>query len=563
MSGADARVLAERLAAMSDARLGSLLAARRVSAHVGWRDFFDAADALLAPESLTTALRQLPRDVLADLASGRPIADEGIASSLVDGSGSPLPSVRRALDGVDLAPARHDAPQPADESAAARAAERAFTTLGALADVLVAALATPLSRVGGGSVGASDRRRLVQDEVVRDAEELDDLVALAEAAGLVRPVDRAWLVAVAGEDWTREPTRRRWEILATGWRDALPAGLRTREGGWVPPSTWVDAYPLDPAWPERAASALRLAALLGLIAPDGTETPWATPFRAGGAADAGPLAELLPGEVDRVFLQNDLTAISPGPLVPALDMRLRAMTVRESHAQASTYRFTEASLSSAIAGGETAEAIRSFLSELSLTGIPQPLDYLLTRTAERHGLVRVSVEPGSGHTIVSSRDHHLVETIGVDQALRPLGLVREGALLRTRAARQTVYWALADARYPVVAIDDDGRTVALHRRRLAPAAEEDAPEERYRAVIDRLRASHGEDAEAAWRERELDAAVRAKAVIVVEVAMPDGTTRELTLEASGIGGGRLRGLDRAADVERTLPVSLIRSVRTA
>ena len=85
MSGADARVLAERLAAMSDARLGSLLAARRVSAHVGWRDFFDAADALLAPESLTTALRQLPRDVLADLASGRPIADEGIASSLVDG----------------------------------------------------------------------------------------------------------------------------------------------------------------------------------------------------------------------------------------------------------------------------------------------------------------------------------------------------------------------------------------------------------------------------------------------------------------------------------------------
>lgn len=563
MSGADARVLAERLAAMSDARLGSLLAARRVAAQVGWRDFFDAADALLAPDSVAAALRRLPRDVLADLARGRPVVDDGVASSLVDEAGAALPSVRRALEGVDLPPSRDEAPRAADETAAARAAERAFTTLAALADVLVAALATPLSRVGGGAVGAADRRRLVQDEVVRDAEELDDLVALAHAAGLVRPIERAWLVTDAGEDWTREPTRRRWELLATGWRDALPAGLRTREGGWLPPSAWPDAYPLDPGWPERAASALRLAALLGLLAPDGAEAPWAAPFRAGAAADAAALAALLPGEVDRVFLQNDLTAISPGPLAPALDMRLRAMTVRESHAQASTYRFTEASLSSAIAGGENAAAIRSFLSELSLTGIPQPLDYLLTRTAERHGLVRVSVEPGSGHTIVSSPDHHLVETIAVDQALRPLGLVREGGLLRARASRQTVYWALADARYPVVAIDDDGRTIALHRRRLAPVPEDEAPEERYRAIIDRLRASHGDDAEAAWRERELDAAVRAKAVIVVEVAMPDGSTQELTLEASGIGGGRLRGLDRAADVERTLPVALIRSVRPA
>jgi len=52
-------------------------------------------------------------------------------------------------------------------------------------------------------------------------------------------------------------------------------------------------------------------------------------------------------------------------------------------------------------------------------------------------------------------------------------------------------------------------------------------------------------------------------VIVVVVRMPDGSARSLTLEASGLGGGRLRGLDRAADVERTLPVSSIVSVRSA
>jgi hypothetical protein len=39
--------------------------------------------------------------------------------------------------------------------------------------------------------------------------------------------------------------------------------------------------------------------------------------------------------------------------------------------------------------------------------------------------------------------------------------------------------------------------------------------------------------------------------------------REFTLEATGLGGGRLRGRDRGADTERTLPVSSIVSTRPA
>ena len=52
-----------------------------------------------------------------------------------------------------------------------------------------------------------------------------------------------------------------------------------------------------------------------------------------------------------------------------------------------------------------------------------------------------------------------------------------------------------------------------------------------------------------WLDCELEAAVRSKAVLAVEILMPDGTVRELQLEASGLGGGRLRGRDRAADVD--------------
>jgi hypothetical protein len=568
MSGADARSLAERLAGEADESLARLFAGRGVAANVGWRDFFDAAEALLAPESVSAALRLLPRHALSLLSSGGPVPSSADVSLrvLTDADGRPLPPVVRAMSEIEVPPACTDEPPAADERASAAAAEKAFTTLSALADILISTMRAPLPRVGADGLGAAGRRRLVQEEIAQEAGELDDLVSLGAAAGLIRAHERHWLATAAGASWVREPTRRRWPLLVEGWRDALPDGLRPslaggRLGrGWIA-CGWEEAYPLDESWPAHAERRRRTARLAGLLTADGAEPPWATPARRGAAPDVEPLTALLPGEVDGVFLQNDLTAISPGPLRPELDVRLREMTVRESHAQASSYRFTEASVNAALSGGESAESMRAFLSELSITGIPQPLDYLIARASERHGLVRVSAEPGSGSTIVSSRDHQLVATIGVDQSLRALGLVAEGPLLRTRAARDVVYWALVDARYPVLALDNDGSPVALHRHRLAPEKGDDERLSRFAALIGRLRGAHGPDVETAWLERELEAAVRTRSHIVVEVEMPGGELKELTMEATGVGGGRLRG--RSADVERTLPVSLIRSVRPA
>ena len=65
------------------------------------------------------------------------------------------------------------------------------------------------------------------------------------------------------------------------------------------------------------------------------------------------------------------------------------------------------------------------------------------------------------------------------------------------------------------------------------------------------------------RSSELEQAVRARETIVVAVRLPDGTEREFTIEATGLGGGRLRGLDRMVDVERTLPVSSITRIGPA
>jgi hypothetical protein len=51
--------------------------------------------------------------------------------------------------------------------------------------------------------------------------------------------------------------------------------------------------------------------------------------------------------------------------------------------------------------------------------------------------------------------------------------------------------------------------------------------------------------------------------VEVTVRMPDGRTRDFVLEATALSGGRLRGRDRAADVERTLPLSSIARARPA
>ena len=276
------------------------------------------------------------------------------------------------------------------------------------------------------------------------------------------------------------------------------------------------------------------------------------------------LAAVLPPEIDRVYLQADLSAIAPGPLAPALDLRLRRIAQRESRAQASTYRFSADSLAGGMTGGETAQSIREFLTSLSLTGIPQPLEYLIETTAARHGLVRVRTDPASGRTYVESANPAVRDAIAVDQGLRPLGLVRDGDALTTRVGRDALYWALADARYPVIAVDELGAPQSPHRRPARSASgADDPPIQAYAGLIGRLRAAHETDSDAAWLGRELDQAVRARATIQVAVRLPDGSERAFVLEATGLGGGRLRGRDKGADIERTLPVSSIVSVRPA
>lgn len=557
-----ARPLADWLSAASDELLAELLAARGVRADAAWNDFFDAAESLLEPASLARILPQLTRDEAAALVRATSGGDAGdqsdrlTALALLRPDGTPYPPVAAAIAGRRLEPGRSAAGhRRATAEAAAHAAERAFTTVASLADLLLHAQDNPLALLAGGGVSAGEKRLLAESGI--PAESTDALLAIAADAGLVGITGRRLSLSGDAESWLHSGVGARWERLVTSFRAALPRGLRTPDGGWPDLATWPDAHPWDPAWPERSAALMERARLLGLITDDGGEPEWAVPVREHGVVDASALTHMLPVEVDRIFLQNDLSAIAPGPLAPALDVRLRRIAARESAAQASSYRFTAESVAHALVAGETEESIVEFLGSLSLTGIPQPLRYLIAQTAQRHGLVRVSADPETGRARIDSVDAHLIDAMAVDQTLRPLALSRREGSLTSRVGRDTVYWALTDARYPATLVDADGSVISADRHPQASATAEAVAD--HAPLIARLRAQQGPDADAAWLDRELEAAVRAKAVLQVTVGMPDGSTRELLLEATGLGGGRLRGRDRAADVERTLPVSSIRS----
>lgn len=557
-----ARPLADWLAAASDDDLRHLFRARGVRADAPWQDFFDAAEALLDPASLTRVLPTLTASEASALVSAAAGEDAGReteqlkALALLRPDGTPYPPVVAAIAGRTASGPPAEAPAPASsEAAAAHAAERAFTTVAVLADLLMIARESPFALLTGGGVSAGEKRQLTEAGV--PAEIVDTLAAIALQSGLAVSADRRLRSSQSAEDWLRSSAADRWAVLATAFRDALPRGVRSETGGWIPPEVWPFAHPWDPAWAERSRTLQEAASLLGLIAEDATEPEWAASLRRGDAADPEALVRLLPTEVDRIFLQNDLTAIAPGPLEPALDVRLRTIAARESAAQASSYRFTSESVAHAFVAGETEQSILDFLSSVSLTGLPQPLSYLIAQTAQRHGLVRVSTDDETGRTRIESSDSHLIQAMAVDQSLRPLALTAHLDALTTRVGRDTVYWALTDARYPATLVGPDGALLVRERHPAPPSSASTGDSIDLMPLITRLRSHQGPDADAAWLDRELEAAVRAKSVLQVTVGMPDGSTRELLLEATGIGGGRLRGRDRAADVERTLPVSSI------
>ena len=601
--------LAARLRATDDDALAAALEGRGVAV-AGIRDFFDLADALLEPESLQACLTRLDRHTLAALATlgenRMSAADVAAALGLdhaaigrlhehllLDENGegiAPWPEVTRQLDrwpslglpaagagaGHEAAPAQ-PAISPADREAADHlAAENAFSATTATAELLFELEREPGRLLARGGLGQPETRRLAAASAIEEAT-VATLVAVAERAGLVREEHGVLQVADGSGEWLEQPASARWIALAETWAAALPGDIRSRIAenadtlwgsglrDWL---AWL--YPAGGTWlAERVALRLGEAERLGITAREILSSP-------GGALLANEpqraealLAARLPTPVDKVYLQHDLSAVAPGPLEPAIDARLRSMADADGRAIASRFRFTAASIGRAVAAGETAESLQTFLASVSLSGLPQPLEYLIEESASRHGLLRVGTLPSGDPDAVSyvrSDDSTLLGTVYVDRSLAALAFsANDMHRIVSRRDRAQVYWALADARFPVAAEDARGRIVQL-RRPAPPRASVVVTKDPFRLLVERLRladAGTPVDPGQAWVYRQLEAAIRSKETVTVSVRMPNGAVVDYRLEPASVAGGRLRARDPLSEIERTLPLSSIASVTPA
>ena len=615
--------LAGRLRDLGDTELVALLTRREVR-DVRVRDFFDLADALLDPVSIQKALASLDRATLAAIASLGSSVDGAKTADIAQRVGSLEPNAEAVetdlaaafglalIDRTDdrwvpysavteqlatwpatglpglvellseSAPASLMPVSPADARFIDHAAgEHAFNSTNAVAALLAELQREPARELARGGIALPETKRLATAMTL----ELDDvasIVEIAARANLASLDGGTWLPTERSNEWMLRSNDERWARLASAWFARLPDDFRrllTSRAG----ATWGERladylrwlYPAGGTWlRDRTLAFSREAEILGMTANHTPSTAGSALLSSGEAAAAKVMAELFPPEIDRVYLQHDLSIVAPGPLLPRLDARLRTIADVETRTLATTYRVSEGTINRALTTGETADSIRDFLNEIALTGIPQPLEYLIVGAAARFGSLRVGAitEPPTAadqqgaQSYVTAEDATLMSAIMVDHGLIPLGLTRIGPYKAvSRFDSKVVFWSLSDARYPIAAEDATGMIVLLDRLR---AERSSAPpqESPAHAIVNRLRligeSTVAEDGQA-WLERQLDTAIKAKIGLTVTVAMPDGSSVDLQLEPASLAGGRLRARDRRSDLERTLPLSSITAVGPA
>lgn len=425
-----------------------------------------------------------------------------------------------ALEPPDPPDTRTD-PEVVDAAAGARAAE----LVDLVAEVLDEWGARPPRVLRSGGLAVRDLSRLAAS-LERGEDELAWLLEVMHAAGLVAAHDPGqaggrgrggeepgWMPTGDSDDWAEEPPHVRWARLAEAWlgMSAAPSLVGPTDSGRV------NVLSLDTSWPpgrQRRRDTLgALAAMPTGTAPTVEELVellrWRHPIRAArGAGDHVPtvlteaewagvtgrgalssparallgdepepdaaaavMAEHLPPPVDHVLLQADLTAIAPGRLDGPARTLLRLVGEVESRGGATVHRISEDGVRRALDQGWSADRLLGELAQVSRTGVPQPLEYLVRDVARRHGVARV----GAFSAYVRSDDPALLDQMLNDRRLGMLQLRRIApTVVVSPVPAATVLDLLREGRYGPVAETGEGE-VALagghdHRtsRRMPP-----------------------------------------------------------------------------------------------
>ncbi|QBE49492.1 helicase-associated domain-containing protein [Leucobacter triazinivorans] len=596
--------LASAIAEMDRDALESLVRRRRPQAPAGVLDPIGLAAELLRPDSILRALSPLDRDALAVLLGlaeepraglardtdtrtaervsallalgllgvedARPVALPEVTNALrhalmtaghrPDDLSTPPPS--RSGDNASAPPA---APPSADSWVTA-----ALTAVGQTAECLRVLRDRPARLNRSGSVAVASVRGMAESIGI-EADHAAQALAAADRAGLVASGGSSLVVSERAEEWTESDHIARWLDLAATTLATIPAPLRAglvREEPLAAIAAGLpERFPLLSEAESTAARRFVVAAEYLGLSSHGRLSSVAELLHSGERAAAERLVrDLLPPAAPGVYVQPDLSVIVPGPLAPADEIDLAALTVPEHIGVASTRRVTEASIAEAFSRGITPHQARAAFARVSLTGIPQPLDYLIGSLAERVGNIQVSEHHGDdGRTRIVVGSSELADTLTVDRALQHLQLHRvDPTTLCSRLRADHVLAALADARYHASSPRARASAKAATESTAPPRAQDahdDLPEALSDLVERVFLAARSEPGTSNFTRR-LELAIRDRVPVRV-TAEARGQQHTFLLLPVSLSGGRLRATDQAAGVERTLPVNLITAVESA
>lgn len=447
------------------------------------------------------------------------------------------------------------------------------------------------------------------------------VIEVAAAAGLVvddGEEDPAWVPTDAYDRWLSMDSALQWQRVAAAWltlprlpalatertnllsadldrkaviglRHAVLALLAEAPAGALVTAESVRAV-LDARHPRRAGrlrdevveATFAEAGALGILVGGALTT--AGRHLAAGDEDLARKAmeSAMPAEVEHVLIQADLTIIAPGPVVPELARTLRLLADVESRGHATVFRASSASIERALDAGWDPQSIERTLAEISSTGVPQPLQYLIHDTARRHGAVRV----GIASSYIRCEHEATLAAILADRRLRSLGLARVGTdVLVSQAGSGELIEALRASGYAPAAEAPDGslvvrrpreRRVPAPRSRRAAGGRTD-PQALVAAAIRGLRSGErmggpspveGDVPVIPATSSAATVAALRKAISQVEpvwiaYADADGTTSQQVVDPIRLGGGTLTAFDHRAEQVRTFAVSRISGVADA
>lgn len=406
--------LAASIAAMSREELRELVTQRRIASPEAIGDPLALAIELLRPDSISRALQTTHRDSLRALIAlskhedpspehldvlrvrGLVGVDEETGRTLV------LPEVMEAVRGVSFSNGT-EAPQPSAPGDTSRWFGQALASVRRAAELIRRLAARPVRLGRKGNLTIVSMRELSQEKNI-DIDAVAHLLIAMQVAGLLsRAIGNGTtqlLVPTAdAQQWLELDYPDRWLILADAALSEIDDRMRhdiaayNGDLGAVVASARRD-YPLLPdSEIQRMRELLHFCEELG-IAVDGRLTVAALGLLGGEPGTARELAHQdFPAPVTGIYLQPDLSLIVPGPLAPADEAALSLLAESEQLGTAATMRVGPATLEHATRLGLGVDEIRNLLERLSLTGIPQPLEFLLTELEQRPNTEPVAHRP--------------------------------------------------------------------------------------------------------------------------------------------------------------------------